>query len=267
MPTPPVQVVSNSKHHMAMSTPSATPPSNTPAGPNAGPSGPAGRGPGGPGGRGPGGRGPGGRGPGGPGGRGPGGRGPGGRGPGGRGPGGRGPGGRGPGRGRGRDNGASQDEGPELFEKVVFINRCSKVVKGGRRFSFSALVVVGDGKGQVGVHLGKANEVPEAIRKGTEGARKHMFKVQIKNDTIPHEALGLADGGKVLVRPATPGTGLIAGGGVRAVLEAAGVHNVLTKSLGSNNHLAVVNATVAALKQLRVHATIKALRKAKGDEV
>ena len=235
---------------MAMSTPSATPPSNTPAGPNAGPSGPAGRGPGGPGGRG-----PGGRGPGGPGGRGPGG--PGGRGPGGRGPGGRGPGG----------NGASQDEGPELFEKVVFINRCSKVVKGGRRFSFSALVVVGDGKGQVGVHLGKANEVPEAIRKGTEGARKHMFKVQIKNDTIPHEALGLADGGKVLVRPATPGTGLIAGGGVRAVLEAAGVHNVLTKSLGSNNHLAVVNATVAALKQLRVHATIKALRKAKGDEV
>lgn len=126
-------------------------------------------------------------------------------------------------------------------------------------------MVVGDGKGQVGVNLGKANEVPEAIRKGTEGARKHMFKVQIKNDTIPHEALGGADGGKVLIRPATPGTGLIAGGGVRAVLEAAGVHNVLTKSLGSNNHLAVVNATVAALKQLRVHATIKELRKAEGD--
>ena len=237
---------SNSKHHMAMSTPSATPPSNGPAGQNRGPSGPGGRGPGG----------PGGRGPGGPGGRGPGGRGPGGRGPGGRGPG---------GQRRGRDNGPSQDEGPELFEKVVFINRCSKVVKGGRRFSFSALVVVGDGKGQVGVNLGKANEVPEAIRKGTEGARKHMVKVQIKNDTIPHEALGNSDGGKVLLRPATPGTGLIAGGGVRAVLEAAGVHNVLTKSLGSNNHLAVVKATLAALQQLRVHATIKELRAATGD--
>ena len=251
LPTPPAKVVSNSKHHMAMSTPSATPSSTPPAG-NA----PAGNAPAGQN-----------RGPSGPGGRGPGGRGPGGRGPGSRGPGGRGPGGRGPGgRGRGgRDNGAAQDEGPELFEKVVFINRCSKVVKGGRRFSFSALVVVGDGKGQVGVNLGKANEVPEAIRKGTEGARKHMFKVEIKNDTIPHEALGNSDGGKVLIRPATPGTGLIAGGGVRAVLEAAGVHNVLTKSLGSNNHLAVVNATVEALKQLRVHATIKKLRQTEGD--
>ena len=241
---------------MAMSTPSATPSSTPPAGDAPAGNAPAGqnRGPGGPGG----GRGPGGRGPGG---RGPGGRGPGGRGPGGRGPGGRGPGG----NRRGRDNGPSQDEGPDLFEKVVFINRCSKVVKGGRRFSFSALVVVGDGKGQVGVNMGKANEVPEAIRKGTEGARKHMIKVEIKNDTIPHEALGGSDGGKVLIRPATPGTGLIAGGGVRAVLEAAGVHNVLTKSLGSNNHLAVVNATVDALKQLRVHATIKELRAAEGD--
>jgi small subunit ribosomal protein S5 len=150
---------------------------------------------------------------------------------------------------------------------VVFINRCSKVVKGGRRFSFSALVVVGDGKGQVGVDLGKANEVPEAIRKGTEGARKRMIKVQIKADTIPHEALGQSDGGKVLIRPATPGTGLIAGGGVRAVLEAAGVHNVLTKSLGSNNHLAVVKATFGALKQLRVAETIRMLRKADADEV
>jgi small subunit ribosomal protein S5 len=204
-------------------------------------------------------------------------RGPGGqnRGPGGnnRGPGGqnRGPGGnnRGPGGPR-RDNrrrDAGPDDGPELFEKVVFINRCSKVVKGGRRFSFSALVVVGDGKGQVGVDLGKANEVPEAIRKGTEGARKRMIKVQIKADTIPHEALGQSDGGKVLIRPATPGTGLIAGGGVRAVLEAAGVHNVLTKSLGSNNHLAVVKATFGALKQLRVAETIRMLRKADADEV
>jgi small subunit ribosomal protein S5 len=199
------------------------------------------------------------------------------RGPGGnnnRGPGGnnnRGPGG--PNRGGGgprRDNrrrDAGPDDGPELFEKVVFINRCSKVVKGGRRFSFSALVVVGDGKGQVGIDLGKANEVPEAIRKGTEGARKRMVRVQIKADTIPHEAFGQSDGGKVLLRPATPGTGLIAGGGVRAVLEAAGVHNVLTKSLGSNNHLAVVKATLDALKQLRVRETIKALRSAKADEV
>ena len=149
---------------------------------------------------------------------------------------------------------------------MVFINRCSKVVKGGRRFSFSALVVVGDGKGQVGVNLGKANEVPEAIRKGSEGARKHMVKVQIKADTIPHGAVGRADGGKVLLRPATPGTGLIAGGGVRAVLEAAGVHNVLTKSMGSNNNLAVVKATFDALKQLRVAETIKMLRQAKPDE-
>lgn len=220
-----------------MSTPSANPSSNSPSGNN--------RGPGGPGG----------------------GRGPGGRGPGGRGPGGRGPGGpRRDNRRGGRDNAPSQDEGPELFEKVVFINRCSKVVKGGRRFSFSALVVVGDGKGKVGVNLGKANEVPEAIRKGTEGARKHMRAVQIKGDTIPHEALGISDGGKVLLRPATPGTGLIAGGGVRAVLEAAGVHNVLTKSLGSNNHLAVVNATYDALKQLRVRETIKALRSQQTEE-
>ena len=139
------------------------------------------------------------------------------------------------------------------------------MVKGGRRFSFSALVVVGDGKGSVGINMGKANEVPEAIRKGTEGARKHMVKVQIKEDTIPHEALGIADGGKVLLRPATPGTGLIAGGGVRAVLEAAGLHNVLTKSLGSNNHQAVVNATFDALRQLRTKATIKTLRTTDGD--
>ncbi|MBW7896185.1 MAG: 30S ribosomal protein S5 [Opitutaceae bacterium] len=139
-----------------------------------------------------------------------------------------------------------------MIEKVVFINRCAKVVKGGRRFSFSALAVVGDGKGRLGVGYGKANEVPEAIKKSTAHAHKHMVTVKLKGDTIPHEVLGEYDGGKVLLRPATTGTGLIAGGGVRAVLEAAGVKNVLTKSLGSKNHIAVVNATLAGLRQLRV---------------
>jgi small subunit ribosomal protein S5 len=149
-----------------------------------------------------------------------------------------------------------------MIEKIVFINRCAKVVKGGRRFSFSALAVVGDGKGKIGVGLGKANEVPEAIRKGTERAKKRLITVKIKGDTIPHEVFGVFDGGKVLLKPASTGTGLIAGGGVRAVLEAAGVKNVLTKSMGSNNHIAVVNATIAALRQLRLSEDIAAVRKA-----
>ena len=144
---------------------------------------------------------------------------------------------------------------------MVFINRCAKVVKGGRRFSFSALSVVCDGKGKLGVGYGKANEVPEAIRKSTAHANKHMVTVKLKGDTIPHEVLGESDGGKVLLRPAVTGTGLLAGGGVRAVLEAAGVKNVLTKSLGSNNHLAVVNATLAGLLQLRTYEEVKAARK------
>lgn len=147
-----------------------------------------------------------------------------------------------------------------MVEKVVFINRCAKVVKGGRRFSFSALAVVGDQKGNVGIGYGKANEVPEAIRKGTENARKNMVNVALKGDTIPHEVFGVFDGGKVLLRPATTGTGLIAGGGVRAVLEAAGVKNVLTKSMGSNNHNAVVRATLDGLLQLRSAEGFKALR-------
>mgnify|MGYP001547090033 FL=1 len=147
-----------------------------------------------------------------------------------------------------------------MFEKVVFINRCAKVVKGGRRFSFSALSVVGDGKGSVGIGYGKANEVPDAIKKSTESARKHMVSVKLKGSTIPHEVLGEYDGGKVFLRPASTGTGLIAGGGVRAVLEAAGVHNVLTKSMGSKNHIAVVHATLDGLRKLRLEEDFKALR-------
>jgi len=147
-----------------------------------------------------------------------------------------------------------------MYEKVVFINRCAKVVKGGRRFSFSALSVVGDGKGNVGIGYGKANEVPDAIKKSTESAKKRMVSVKLKGSTIPHEVLGEYDGGKVFLRPASTGTGLIAGGGVRAVLEAAGVHNVLTKSMGSKNHIAVVHATLNGLRQLRLEENFKALR-------
>ena len=148
-----------------------------------------------------------------------------------------------------------------MFEKVVFINRCAKVVKGGRRFSFSALSVVGDGKGRVGIGYGKANEVPDAIKKSTESAKKRMVSVKLKGCTIPHEVLGQYDGGKVFLRPASNGTGLIAGGGVRAVLEAAGVHNVLTKSMGSKNHIAVVHATLNGLRQLRLDEDFRALRR------
>jgi small subunit ribosomal protein S5 len=155
----------------------------------------------------------------------------------------------------------SQQDGPSLIEKVVFINRCAKVVKGGRRFSFAALAVVGDGKGKVGIGYGKANEVPDAIKKSTENAKKHFVNVKLKGDTLPHDVLGCADGGKVLLKPASPGTGLIAGGGVRAVLEAAGVKNVLTKSMGSKNHIAVVHATLNGLLKLRLAQDISALRK------
>ena len=224
------------------------------------PVGPAfGGGRGGPGGRGPGRGGPGGggRGPGGPGG----GRGPGGPG-GGRGPGG--PGGRGRGPGGGRGGRGPIEEKPEsnLIEKVVHINRCAKVVKGGRRFSFAALVVVGDGQGNVGVGYGKAKEVPDCIRKGTEQAQKNMISIQLRGDTIPHPVLGEQDGGRVMLRPASAGTGVIAGGGVRAVLEACGIKNVLSKSLRSNNPAAVVFATLDALTQLRSQENIKGLRAA-----
>tara|TARA_R100000027_G_scaffold18279_2_gene13158 strand:+ start:24962 stop:25480 length:519 start_codon:yes stop_codon:yes gene_type:complete len=146
---------------------------------------------------------------------------------------------------------APEPEESEFVEKVVHINRCAKVVKGGRRFSFAALVVVGDRKGKVGFGYGKAKEVPEAIRKGTEQAHKNMVPIQLKGDTIPHPVVGEADGGQVMLRPASEGTGVIAGGGVRAVLEASGIKNVLSKSLGSNNQLAMVNATMAGLLRLR----------------
>ena len=163
-----------------------------------------------------------------------------------------------------RDN-KEQGDGPTMIEKVVFINRCAKVVKGGRRFSFSALAVVGDGKGRVGIGYGKANEVPDAIKKGTANAHKRLVSVKLKGDTIPHDVFGEYDGGKVLLKPATTGTGLIAGGAVRAVLEAAGVKNVLTKSMGSSNHIAVVHATLNGLLKLRLAADITALRTTAGD--
>lgn len=158
---------------------------------------------------------------------------------------------------RGRD---SQDRDNDFIEHVVKIYRVAKVVKGGRRFSFSAIVVVGDGNGRVGAAMGKATEVPNAIRKAIERARKQMIKVPIVNTTVPHETLGESDAAAVLLKPASLGTGIVAGGAVRAVVEAAGYQNILTKSLGSNNATNVVWATLDGLKTLKTAEEIAALR-------
>ncbi|MCA1764888.1 MAG: 30S ribosomal protein S5 [Desulfobulbaceae bacterium] len=157
--------------------------------------------------------------------------------------------------------------GDQLIEKVVFINRTAKVVKGGRRFSFSAICVVGDGQGKVGQGLGKANQVPEAIRKGIESANKDMRKVSITETSIPHAIDGKFGAGKVMLKPASAGTGVIAGGAVRAVLEAAGVNNILTKCLGSHNPHNLVKATIDGLRRLKSAEQIAARRDKTVEEI
>ena len=175
--------------------------------------------------------------------------------------------GRGDRGGRGGRDGGREAEKSQFVERVVTINRVSKVVKGGRRFSFTALVVVGDGNGMVGVGYGKAKEVPAAIAKGVEEAKKSFFRVPRVGNTIPHRVQGEAAAGVVLLRPASAGTGVIAGGPVRAVLECVGIHDILSKSLGSSNAINIVHATVDALKRLEEPAAVAARRGLPLDEI
>ncbi|MDO5453994.1 MAG: 30S ribosomal protein S5 [Corynebacterium sp.] len=174
---------------------------------------------------------------------------------------------RGGGRGRGRDNRRQDNERDKYIERVVSINRVAKTVKGGRNMSFTALVVVGDGEGMVGVGYGKAREVPAAIQKGAEEARKNFFRVPMINGTIPHPVQGEAAAGIVMMRPAAPGTGVIAGGAVRPVLECAGMQDILSKSLGSDNAINVIHATVDGLKQLVRPEEVAARRGKSVEEV
>ena len=160
-----------------------------------------------------------------------------------------------------------KEEDAQLIEKVVYINRVAKVVKGGRRFSFSAIVVVGDGKGMVGVGLGKANEVPEAIRKGGEKARKNMKPVSLQKDSISHEVIGVCGSSSVLLKPARPGTGIIAGGAVRAVLETAGIRNIVSKCLRSHNPHNLVKATLNGIMSLRTPEEIARSRGKTAEEI
>ena len=162
--------------------------------------------------------------------------------------------------------GAEGEDGPQLVEKVVYVNRCAKVVKGGRRFSFSALVVVGDRNGKVGHGFGKANEVSDAIRKGTDAAKRAMKSVVVVNETLPHEVYSEFGGAKIVLKPAAPGTGLVAGEKVRAVLEAAGVSNVIAKSLGSSNAAKVVKATMQAMLTMRTADQVLSSRGKKKKE-
>ncbi|MDR2806642.1 MAG: 30S ribosomal protein S5 [Puniceicoccales bacterium] len=161
---------------------------------------------------------------------------------------------------------SDQDEYGRFIDKVVFINRCAKVVKGGRRFGFSALVVVGDGKGRVGIGLGKAKETPNAVKKAVEQAKKNLKSYPLAGHTVPHDVIGVSDGGRVMLRPAAPGTGVVAGGGVRLILEALGVTDVLSKSMGSNNPFAMVQATLNALGKLRSYSEVMALRFGQPDK-